>query len=220
MKEEVKNYLFLRKMLGILCGLLAPCCLLFGLIGAEHNMEGWYMSISATYYASSKVCMIGLLFTASVFFLCYTGYDWRDRVMSILQALGCMGVVFFPCSVPGAPETVGIFDLPISVSHTIHMTCATVLFASFAINIFFLFTLGNVKNEKKRQRNLVYRICGIVIFAFSIILALHATPLFSWVPEWFPYTWFCEFIMLTAFSVAWLVKSESIRKLNDVELNG
>ncbi len=217
MKEEVKNYLFLRKMLGILCGLLAPACLLFGLIGAEHNMDGWYMSVSATYYASSKVWMIGLLFTASVFFMCYTGYDWRDRVMAIIQSLCCLFVVVFPCRVPGAPETVGMFDLPINVSHTIHMISASVLFFAFAVNILFLFTIGNVNNEKKRQRNIVYKVCGIVIFVFAVFLALHKTPLFAWVPAWFPYTWFCEFIMLTAFSVAWLVKSESVKALNDVE---
>ena len=215
--QEVKNYLFLRKMLGICCGLLAPMCLLLGLFGAEQNMPGWYMSISATYYASSKVCMIGLLFTASVFFLCYTGYDWRDRVMAVVQAVGCLGVVVFPCRTPGAPDTVGMFDLPINVSHTIHMASATMLFFAFAVNIFFLFTLGDERNEKKRQRNLVYRVCGITIFAFAVFLVLKRTPVFAWVPGWFPYTWFCEFIMLTAFSVAWLVKSESIKQLNDIE---
>ena len=217
MKEEVKNYLFLRKMLGILCGLLAPTCLLFGLFGAENNLPGWYMSISATYYASSKICMIGLLFTSSVFFMCYTGYDWRDRVLAIIQSVTSMMIIAFPCRTPGAPATVGIFDLPLEVSHTIHTIGALLLFVAFGVNILFLFTLGNVQNEQKRKRNTVYKVCGITIFAFCLILALHRTPLFAWVPDWFPYTWFCEFIMLTAFSISWLVKSESIKMLNDIE---
>ena len=213
---ETKNYLFLRKMLGIMCGLLAPSCLLLGIFGAEHNLPGWYMSVSATYYASSKVCMIGLLFTAAVFFLCYYGYDWRDRVLAIIQCLGCLGVVIFPCSVSGAPETVGMFDLPIATSNIIHCASASVLFIAFGVNIFFLFTLGDSNTEGKKRRNLVYRICGGTIFAFCILQALSAaTSLFDWVPEGFPLTWFNEFIMLEAFAVAWIVKSASIKMLND-----
>lgn len=219
MNTETKNYLFQRKMLGVLCGLLAPASVLFGLFGLENNYPGWYMSISATYYANSCMCLIGLLFCAAVFFLSYTGYDWRDRALAIVQAAGCLGVVAFPCKTSGLPasiQTVGIFDLPIATSHIIHCTSAAVLFVAFAVNIFFLFTLGDSENnEKKRKRNKVYRICGIIIFAFCIIQALTATPVFSWVPEKFPLTWFNEFVMLTAFSVAWLVKSESISSLND-----
>ncbi|MCQ2225549.1 MAG: hypothetical protein MJZ14_07490 [Paludibacteraceae bacterium] len=219
MKSSQSN-LFQREMLGILCGLLAPACVLLGLIGAENNQEGWYLSISATYYASSKMCMIGLLFSAAVFFISYAfeRYDWRDTVMSIIQAAGCLGVVAFPCKTPGVPETVGMFNLPIDVSNIIHCVSACVLFVAFGVNIMFLFTLGNPKdNEMKRKRNRIYRICGSVIFAFCIIQALTATPVFDWVPGWFPLTWLNEFVMLVAFSVAWLVKSESIKSLNDVE---
>lgn len=211
--------LFQRRMLGILCGLLAPACVLLGLIGSENNLDGWYLSISATYYASSKMCMIGLLFSAAVFFLSYVfeGYDWRDRAISIIQAVGCLGVVAFPCRTPGVPETVGMFNLPLATSNIIHTASACILFIAFGVNIMFLFTLGNKNNEMKRKRNRVYRICGSVIFAFCIIQALTATPVFDWVPAWFPLTWLNEFVMLVAFSVAWLVKSELFPSLNDKE---
>lgn len=216
MEVEVKNYLFQRKMLGILCGLLAPTSVLFGLFGAEHNLPGWYMSVSATYYASSKMCMIGLLFCASIFFMNYYGYDWRDRAISIIQSVASLGVLAFPTRTPMAPPTVGIFDLPIDISHILHCTSASILFIAFGVNIMFLFTLGDEKkNEKKRQRNLIYRICASIIFIFCIIQALSKTVIFDWVPDWFPFTLFNEFVMLEAFAVAWIVKSESIKMLND-----
>ncbi|MCQ2231787.1 MAG: hypothetical protein MJZ30_08075 [Paludibacteraceae bacterium] len=218
-EREVKSSsLFQRKMLGILCGLLAPACVLLGMIGSDNNLDGWYLSISATYYASSKICMIGLLFSAAVFFLSYIfeGYDWRDKAMSIIQAAGCLGVVVFPCRTPGAPETVGMFNLPIDISNIVHTASACVLFIAFGVNIMFLFTLGHAdSNVMKRKRNRVYRICGSVIFAFCIIQALTATPVFDWVPAWFPLTWLNEFVMLVAFSVAWLVKAEMFSSLND-----
>lgn len=217
-REVRSSSLFQRKMLGILCGLLAPACVLLGMLGSENNLDGWYMSISATYYASSKMCMIGLLFSAAVFFLSYIAekYDWRDVVMSIVQAAGCLGVVAFPCKTPGVPETVGLFNLPLATSNIIHTASAAVLFVAFAVNILFLFTRGHEDtNEMKRKRNRIYRICGCVILAFCIIQALTATPVFDWVPAWFPLTWLNEFVMLSAFSVAWLVKAEMFSSLND-----
>ena len=218
MNTEVKTYLFQRKMLGILCALLAPLSLLLGLFGAESNLEGWYMSISATYYASSKICMIGLLFTTAVFFLSYTGYDWRDRVLSIIQAVASLGIIVFPCRTPGIPDTVGLFNLPVATSALLHNISAIVLFIAFAVNILCLFTLGDSGTPQKALRNRIYRICGTVILVFCVIQALSATTsIFSWVPNWFPKTWFNEFMMLEAFAVAWIVKSEAIAMLNDDE---
>lgn len=215
MNVESKTMLFQRRMLGLLCALLAPSCLIFGLFGRDVNFEGWYKSISATYYANSGICMIGLLVCTAVFFGCYHGYDWRDRLMSALQAAGALGVVVFPCNTPGVPENVGIFQLPVHTSNIIHCTCAAILFVSFAINIFFLFTLGDTDTTKKKQRNKVYRVCGIIIFVFCIWQAVESVFLQDVIPSWFPMTWFNEFVMLEAFAVAWLVKAQSIAFLND-----
>lgn len=216
MEPEVKESIFQRKMLGFLCALLAPSCIIFGLIGGDDNLPGWYMSISATYYASSKICMIGLLFSTSVFFISYKGHDCKDKTISVIQSLSSLGIIVFPCKTFGTPDCVGIFKLPVDTSNIIHCACASILFVAFAVNIFFLFTLGNTDNPQKRKRNTVYRVCAIVIFAFCIIQLLSSvTNLFAWVPEKFPLTWFNEFVMLEAFAVAWLVKAEYIEFLND-----
>lgn len=202
---------FQRKVLGILCALLPITCILFGLFG--DNLPLWYCSISATYYANSKVCMIGLLFATSVFFFSYRGYDWRDITLNTIQAVAALGVICFPCQTPGAPANVGIFSLPIAVSHIIHCISAGLLFTAFDINVFFLFTLGDTTNPKKAQRNQVYTTCGLIIF-IAIVLQIASCVAFHF-PEWLPVTLINETVMLEAYAVAWLTKCGFFKKLND-----
>ena len=204
-----------KRVLGWLCVLLAPCCLLFGLLALDSNLPGWYESISATYYANSNSLMMGLLVATSVFFFTHSGYDLHDRIVSFIEAVSCLGVVFFPCATPGAPESVGLFGLSPDASHTPHCVSAGVLFVAFAYNILFRFTKhkGGM-SDKKRARNLRYYICGSLILAGILSQSLYSVGVYS-VPDWFPMTWFNEFVMLTAFGVAYLVKSGMFPRLND-----
>ena len=199
-----------RKMLGVLCALLAPLSLLFGLIGAEGNYEHWYYSISATFYANSNMFMIGLLFATAVFFLSYKGYDLFDNIITDLSAIFALGVLAFPCRVPGGPARAGIFYLPIEVSNVAHFVSAACLFVSFSVMIFFQFTQGNSDTPKKRKRNRIYRICGAGIFA---VLLWHVATLLLGLPGYF--TMIDEFVMLMLFSFAWLTKGEAFKRLND-----
>jgi hypothetical protein len=218
MKEvQRESMMFQRKILGILCMLLAPSSILFGLIGKGTNLPYWYASISATYYANDKIIMIGLLYAIFIFFSAYKGYDWRDRTCSIIQAITSFMIVAFPCSTTGAPDKVGLFMLPLSTSNIIHCIGASLLFFTFSFNVIFLFRLsGPEPTEKKKLRNKIYLACGIIIFIFMVLQAIYSvTSLFDFIPSWFPITWFNEFVMLEAFGFAYLVKSEAIDKLND-----
>ena len=218
MNTELKSMLHQRFALGILCAALAPACILFGLIGVRlgTNAPNWYMSISDTYYANSKMCMIGLLFATGVFFFTYKGYDWKDRLCSLVQAFCCMGIVAFPCKGPDADARVGLFSAVARESNKIHLFLAALLFVTFAINVLCLFTLGKGEpTAQKKRRNLVYRICGIVIVAFIVIQALCVTVLKGRIPSWLPTTLINEFFMLEAFAFAYIVKSEAIKSFND-----
>jgi len=203
---------FQRRTLGILCALLVPLCLLFGLFGINTNLPLWYCSVSATYYANSRMWMIGLLFATSLFFFCYRGYGKSDIIMSWIQAIAAIGIVIFPCNTPGVPATVGMFNLPVATSHIIHCISTAILFLTFATNIIYNFPKGNKDNPQKKKRNLVYYICGITIYVFA---AFQALTTFLPIPNWFPMTMINEFILLEAFAVAWLTKSEAFKKLND-----
>lgn len=207
MKDKL---IYQRRVLAVLCALLAPSSIGFGLLG--HNLDYWYCSISATYYANSKICMIGLLFATAVYFLTYRGYDKLDIVLSILQGISAIGIIVFPCATYGVEGKVGLLSLPVSLSHIFHCASASILFICFGIMITFAFTKGDKENPKKRMRNKIYRICGITIFAFTIIQFI---SVFLPIPQWFPMTLINEFIMLEAFAFAWAVKSGMFKKLND-----
>ena len=215
MKEVQKeSMMFQRKALGILCMLLVPCCILFGLFGLETNLPKWYFSVSATFYANSNIFMIGLLFATSVFFISYRGYDWRDRVCAVIEGVFSFMIIAFPCITPGTPDNVGIFQIPVNVSGVIHNISAAVLFSTFAFNVLFLFRLsGPEPTEKKKLRNKIYLVCGILICLF-IVLQL-ATTIINFMPDNIPCTMINEFGMLESFGFAYFVKSEAISKLND-----
>lgn len=218
MNTELKSMLHQRFALGILCAALVPACIIFGLIGARlgTNAPNWYMSISDTYYANSKMFMIGLLFATAVYFLTYKGYDWKDKLCSVVQAMCCIGIVAFPCKGPDADARVGLFSAVARESNKIHMFFASSLFIVFAINILFLFTLGKGEpTSQKKVRNRIYRICGGVIVAFIIIQTLCSTILKGRLPSWLPTTLINEFFMLEAFAFAYIVKSEAIKRFND-----
>ena len=215
MKEvQRQSMMFQRKMLAILCLLLAPSCVLFGLFGLQQNLPGWYLSISATYYANSKLFMIGLLYAIGVFFAAYRGYDIKDRICSIVESVTSFGIIVFPCVSCDVPDRVGLFCLPVNISNTLHCVCASVLFVAFAFNVLVLFRLSEPEpTEKKKLRNTIYLICGIIIIVFMVLQAI--SVMFTFLPQWFPTTWLNEFFMLEAFGFAYLVKSEAIDKLND-----
>jgi hypothetical protein len=201
MKINCKSQLhFQRLVLGVICGLLPICSILFGIIGADSALLGdaWWYSLSATYYANSNVWLIGSLVLASFFFFTYKGYDLGDRVLTNISAVSSICIVIFPCWCTGF-ERIGLFMLPVSLSSKLHNISAATLFVSFALMILTQFTKGN---DVKRNR--VYYICGAIIVVFMIsqvitsILNIPGATLVN------------EFFMLEAFAVAWITKSRAI----------
>jgi hypothetical protein len=198
MKLKIESQLHLQRLvLGLICGLLPICCVLFGLIGADTALLGdaWWHSISATYFSNSQVWMIGSLVLASFFFLTYKGYDLGDRVMTITSSIASISIVIFPCG-NSVFDRCGLFMLPTNISGTLHNVSAAVLFISFAVMILTQFTKGN-----DTKRNIVYYICGGVIVLFMISQVITTILGIGWM------TLINEFFMLEAFAVAWIVKS-------------
>lgn len=191
---------FQRLVLGVICGLLPICCILFGLIGADEALLGdrWWHSISATYFSNSQAWMIGSLVLASFFFATYKGYDIGDRVLTIISSISSLCVVIFPCY-NRAFKRCGLFMLPTSISSIIHDISAAILFISFAVMILTQFTKGQDK-----RRNTVYYICGAVIVLAMISQVITTILDIDWM------TLVNEFFMLEAFAVAWIVKSKAI----------
>ena len=187
-----------RFVLGVICGLLPICCILFGLFGLNVNPQYWWYSISATYYATSSPWMIGSLCLASFFFLTYQGYDLGDKWLTNISGITAILIVLFPCKID-IYNYVGMFQLPTNLSSIIHNSSAAILFSSFALMILLQFTKGSDK-----RRNTLYRVCGFsILFAAMLLGVSNAFHLPGYM------TVICEFIMLEAFAIAWIAKSKA-----------
>ena len=81
-------------------------------------------------------------------------------------------------------------------------------FVLLAFNSAFLFTQNNGEMTKhKKLRNKIYVACAIIMVVPMIWMII---------PVWSPSkTFVAEFIMLEAFGISWLVKSDTIRWLKD-----
>ena len=204
--------LFQKKMLGLSGFFLVPFAILFGLIGGDSNPSGWWHSISMTYYANSNICMIGVLFSMSVLFFSYLGYGTSDRIMTFIAGMSALGILVFPCGYEGL-EITGLFGLQSHISKSIHYVFASMLFLSFAVMVGYNFTRtssDDIMTPEKKKRNTIYYTCSaiiVVFLLFKVVVSAFSLPEFL--------TLINEWIMLLAFSFAWLVKAEFFEFLND-----
>jgi hypothetical protein len=220
MHSEMIGYIWLRRLIGIV-GMAFPLALLVTVLIMGGPVPG---SIS-DYYYSNRVCIsilecsLGLI---GGFLLCYRGYD-RDYIPVRIAGAAMLLVVFFP-TIPAHPthanNIVGIF----------HGISAATTFITLAYISFFLFT----KTEKpykshagtaatnwmvypkmtarKRERNVIYRTCGIVMAAAMVMIFLNL--------RWFhvPYGMYSlEWIIVGAFAFSWLVKGKTILRDKQLE---
>jgi len=210
--KEVRMYLRIRNLCGLL-GILLPWIALFSAGIKLGKPDGWWWSISATYYQSDA--LVGILVPASIVLMSYIGYDRRDNIINTLTGLFGLGIVLFPCKVDWIPDgsSVGFFQLPIEFSHIIHTSCALLFFLCAAINTICQFTRhGDTMTEQKKVRNVIYRICGWGMIGLEA--ALVAANLLG-APGWSVMV--VEIILLHLFGFAWLVKGEFFGFLNDKE---
>ena len=208
--KEVRMYLRIRNLCGLL-GILLPWLALFsaGIKLGKH--PEWWWSISATYYQSDA--LVGVLVPACIVLMSYIGYDWKDNLINTLTGLFGIGIVLFPCKVGWIPDgsPVGFFQLPIEFSHVVHTVCAALFFLCAAVNTLCQFTKhGKTMTERKKVRNVIYRICGwgmIGLMALLVVLGLFKVPGYR--------VMIIEILLLHLFGIAWIVKGEFFPFLND-----
>jgi len=203
-------YLRIRNLCGLL-GILLPWIALFAAGIKLDKPHAWWWSISATYYQCDA--LVGVLVPACIVLMSYIGYEKIDNILTTVTGLFGLGIVLFPCRVDWLPAgtPVGFFQLPIEFSHKIHMTCAALFFLCSAVNTLFLFTKhGETMTDRKKIRNVIYRICGWGMIGLEALLAglvLLGAP--GWV------VMVIEILLLHFFGFAWLVKGEFFSCFND-----
>ena len=217
----VIHYNTVRNAIGWL-GIGLPIVLLAGLI----IIEGCDIqdSISDYYHTIMRDIFVGILCAVAFFFFTYKGYDIYDRVSTRIAAVFALGIAFFPTPAHLQESCVlTSYALPDWVGY-VHFGSAICFFLTLTFISIFLFTKTNDEQEtvaikrifhtpdkRKKQNNLIYVICGLVMFICLIIIALfklYLSPrgiladvdLIFWM----------EFIALFAFGISWVVKGESL----------
>ena len=166
------------------------------------------LSISATYYVTPALAAV--LTAASLVLMCYDGYDRQDSIVTTLSGVFGILVVVFPCSCAVSPPCTGFFQLPSDISNAVHVISAAAFFCLLAYNDIFLFTKTDDfdgMTDRKKTRNIVYRVCGVGMLVAMILLV---------VPVDFPAKiWQMETVALTFFACSWLTKGGAFPFLND-----
>lgn len=160
-------------------------------------------SISSTYYTNAGTVFMIILGADSVFLMFYDGYDKTDDILNTIAGIFGLLICLFPCGYDA--ERVGTFQTPVAISSAIHNISAVVFFVILAYVSLFQFTKSNGNmTDKKKKRNVIYRICGVgMIGSFALLL----------LPDFYIKTWLVETIALTFFSVSWWTKANAYKLL-------
>jgi hypothetical protein len=202
----VLSYLALRKAVGgIALSLPFVMAIPWWVLG-DHILQS---SISAYYYTGMRDLFVGSLCAISMFMLGCRGFDRKDEIAGTFAAACALGVAFFP-----TPPDSGATKQQQDIGYA-HYTFALLLFLTlcyFCLVLFKMSARDGTVTPKKLQRNVVYTICGWVIFASIVLIAalkyFHVTYLLGGVGATFCF----ETTALFAFGIAWLVKGETFLK--------
>ena len=212
------SYLTLRRSIGWL-GILLPIFLMVYCF-TVCNCSMVQDSISQYYHTFSGDMFVGVICAIAVFLFAYNGYDIKDSVACKLAALFAIGVVVFPTLPESVSNCYNPSNLLFPFSQTLHLIFAALFFLTLASISIFLFTMTDEKNinPRKRARNWIYYICGFIMVACLLLIAVYWLLIQKKFPEvenWRPVFWL-ETIALIAFGVSWLTKGEVIYK--DIEV--
>lgn len=199
------SYLGLRKGIGVI-GVVLPFMLAIGKV--VRGAPGLQNSISAYYYSGMRDVFVGSLVAIGVFLMSCRGYERKDHIAGLIAGGAAVAVALFPTAdqdpTPGAKLIGGL-----------HLGFAALFFGMLAFTSLYLFTKTDPKKpptRRKRQRNVVYKVCGYIIvavLALSVLLAL--LPADTIDRDLHPLFWL-ESIAVVAFGVSWLTKGEAMLK--------
>jgi len=199
------SFFTLRKLVGWL-GLTLPFVLVLGSFILDHTNHV-QISVSAYYHTSMRNGLVGILCGVALFLLCYHGYKWYDSLLSKAAGVFALGVAFFPTSASEVKD---------DIISKLHYITSGVFFVILACMSIFLFTKsGGTKTPEKKNRNRLYRVCGIGMLICVAGIPLDSLPAIHDRIIFLKPTLILEAAGLIFFGVSWLTKGEAIAMLND-----
>jgi hypothetical protein len=202
--DLVISYLGLRRAVGIL-GTALP----FVLVVGKWLLGGWGIqpSISAYYFTGMRDVFVGTLCAIGVFLLSYRGYERADDVTGNLACVFAVGVALFPTAPAAAASP---FQTLVGYLHLAFASAFFLTLAYFSLALFRKTNPAKQMTEQKKQRNVVYTVCGYVILACIGLIVFDAVFLgHSSLQALDPVFWL-ESASVLAFGISWLTKGEAI----------
>jgi hypothetical protein len=206
--ELAVSYLFLRRAIGLI-GSLLPIALA---LGYALSTGHWRLlaSMSSYYYSDMRNVFVGSLCAVGVFLICYRYRHWDD-VFATIGGVCAIGVAVCPTRPADATRlaaTVGV----------LHVVFAALFLVNMALMCWFLFTLtdrpAGQRTAAKNARNLLYRVCAVLVVAFTALAGLSSFVSQSFGDRVHPLFW-CEALATFAFGLAWFVKGETLLQDQD-----
>jgi hypothetical protein len=222
-----RSYLFLRRGVGVI-GVGLPIVLVIGTMILDWHL-GILDSISAYYYSVTRNIFVGSLCAIAIFLICYR-YEHLDDFVSTVAGASAIGVALFPTT----PDKATGQQMVIGILHGLF---AGIFFGTLAIFALWIFRKTDQKKGKlppnsqhknangtieiydnrtrrKKQRDIVYLICGITIVVCLVLLILIALVqlLFLSGNPWLQplhLVLVLESLAIWAFGIAWFVKGET-----------
>ena len=201
--EFAVSYLFLRRAVGLI-GSLLPIALP---LGYSLTTGHWRLlpSVSSYYYTDMRNPFVGALCAVGVFLVCYRYQQWDDVLATVAGACA-VGVAMCP-PVPPAPSGLA------RTAGVLHVTFAACFLVAMALMCWFLFTRSDTAPQDrppaKSTRNLVYRICAVIVLVFTGLAGLSSLASQSFIDAVHPLFW-CEAVATFAFGFAWWVKGQTL----------
>lgn len=218
--ELVFSYLTMRNLIGF-SGILLPLILAIA-PKRPSDYYGFEPSISDYFYTDRGDILVVILCILGAFLITYTGYCWKEQVLTFLAGVCGIGVAFVPtkkncleCPLSVHTGSGGVFSFIAGTGW--HLAFAATFLFCLAIMSLVFFTRGNKHDQQvkpdgklsqKRKRNIVYKICGWIIIAALVILGLY----FIFKPDLgkFPIIFTFETIAVIAFGFSWITKGQTL----------
>lgn len=210
--EFIVSYLTLRKAVGVI-GLLMPIIVKAGAYYFEQIPSN--TSISAYYYTSMRDVFVGALAAIGVFLFFYRGPDTQDNVLTNIAGACAVAIGLLP-TVPEYHPLIqakfpNLWSAECYQNHGplgFHIYVVAAFFLIISYLTIFRFTKPGPTpvTDRKRSRNKVYIVCGIVM-----VLCIAAVVIIKLI-DWTRSIFLPETIAIAAFAVAWLTKGHAILK--------
>lgn len=188
-----------------------PIVLVFGNIIAFERCQTILGSISAYYHSGLGDYFVANLGALAFCFYAYRGYSSTDKLLTNIAAIALLGVAFLPTYIEPPFDKCLISNSRNEMLGNLHYVCAVVFFVIISFFCLFQFPKGKKPfNKKKKNVNLLFRICGILMVMCILFIAIYAFILKDNYPNLINYSpvFWGEALAIWLFSIAWFVKGE------------